>query len=186
MTIDRQDLKSKARHRARRIRAAILSQTQPSDLLTQWPSAFAGKSVAGYWPIKDEIDPRPLMEMLRLTGHSIALPAIIKPDYPLEFREWSPTSDLVAGPFNTFEPGIDASVILPDVVLVPMLAFTASGDRLGYGGGFYDRTLSKLRKVKSVFACGVAFSEQEMTDIPTNEFDQGLDGILTERYFKAF
>jgi len=180
------DEKSKARQAARRVRAAVSPKNKSEDLLSHWPKIFDRKSVAGYWPIKDELDPRPLMEMLSSKGHLIGLPAILKTDHPLEFRDWFPESPLVEGPYNTFEPASDASIMLPDVVLVPMLAFNMSGDRLGYGGGFYDRTLSKLRGMKPVFACGVAFSEQQMKLIPTNNFDEPLDGILTERYFEAF
>ncbi len=91
---------------------------------------------------------------------------------------------LVDGPFKTLEPPAEAPEIFPDIVFVPLLAFNSEGERLGYGGGFYDRTLAKLRKTKEIFACGIAFSGQETNYIPTDKFDEKLDGILTESYFR--
>lgn len=179
--------KLKARQHARRVRASISLQNAASELVNHWPNrAYNGKSVAGFWPIKDEIDPRLLMHTLHDKGNIIALPAITEKDHPLEFRQWTPSIQLVEGPFNTLEPSIEEPVIIPDVIFVPLLAFNSKGDRLGYGGGFYDRTLAQLRQMKDIFACGIAFSGQETESIPTNEFDQPLDGILTERYFITF
>ncbi len=179
--------KREARRRARKVRASIPDKNVGAELVSHWPiEHFNGKSIAGFWPIKDEIDPRLLLKNLQDKGNTIALPAIVKPDHPLEFRQWTPTMQLVDGPFKTLEPPSEAVKILPDIVFVPLLAFNSEGERLGYGGGFYDRTLAKLRSMKSVFACGVAFSPQETRYIPTDEFDQKLNGILTENYFRKF
>jgi len=179
------DSKHAARQRARQVRASISNKDAGSKLTSHWPiERFPGKSVAGFWPIKDEIDPRLLLQTLRDRGSTIALPAIIKPDHPLEFRQWTPSMQLVDGPFKTLEPPVEAPIIFPDIVFVPLLAFNNKGERLGYGGGFYDRTLAQLRKIKDVFACGVAFSAQETDDIPTDDFDQKLNGILTENDFR--
>jgi 5-formyltetrahydrofolate cyclo-ligase len=179
--------KRQARLRARRVRASISDKNVAAKLASHWPNErFQGKSVAGFWPIKDEIDPRLLLKDLLDKGNTIALPAIVKPDHPLEFRQWKPTMQLVDGPFKTLEPPPEAPKIFPDVVFVPLLAFNLQGDRLGYGGGFYDRTLARLRSMKRVFACGIAFSAQETPHIPTDEFDQKLNGILTENYFRKF
>jgi len=179
--------KSKTRERARRVRAAIPRQQTSSHLIGHWPvHHFSGKLIAGYWPIKDEIDPRLLMKVLSDEGHTIALPAITKVNNPLEFRKWTSSTDLVVGPYKTLQPSREMNVVIPDVIFVPLLAFNAKGDRLGYGGGFYDRTLFQLRQIKSVFACGVAFSAQEIRRLPTDKFDQKLDGILTESYFRTF
>jgi len=176
-----------ARQHARQIRASISNKNVGSKLVSHWPiDRFPGKSVAGFWPIKDEIDPRLLLQTLQDRGSTIALPAIVKPDHPLEFREWTPSSQLVDGPFKTLEPPAEAPIIFPDIVFVPLLAFNSKGERLGYGGGFYDRTLSQLRKMKDVFACGVAFADQETDKIPTDVFDQKLNGILTENGFRDF
>ena len=75
---------------------------------------------------------------------------------------------------------------MPNLVFVPLLAFTQHGERLGYGGGFYDRTLAKLKETTEVFACGIAYAAQEAATLPTDKYDQRLDGILTDKYFKAF
>jgi 5-formyltetrahydrofolate cyclo-ligase len=180
-------LKREARQRARKVRASISNKDVGAELASHWPiEHFNGKSVAGFWPIKDEIDPRLVLRNLLNRGNTIALPAIVKPNHPLEFRQWAQTTQLVDGPFKTLEPPADAPVIYPDVVLVPLLAFNLQGERLGYGGGFYDRTLGQLRGMKRVFACGIAFSAQETPHIPTDEFDQKLNGILTETYFQKF
>ena len=80
----------------------------------------------------------------------------------------------------------DALIVRPDVVLMPLLAFTANGDRLGYGGGFYDRSLAQIKQTGDVFACGVAHAAQEAVSLPTGEYDMKLDGVLTEQYFKDF
>jgi len=179
--------KSHVRRQARLARATASKQKTTIKLESYWPfEKFEQKSFAGYWPIKDEIDPRPLLQFLHDRGSVLALPAIIETDHPLEFRQWHPTDNLISGPFDTLEPPKEARIILPDVIFVPMLAFTSKGDRMGYGGGFYDRTLAKLREIKSIFACGVAFSGQKMDYIPTDDYDQKLDGILTEEYFHKF
>jgi len=85
-----------------------------------------------------------------------------------------------------YQPVEGTQCIIPDLVLVPLLAFSSRGERLGYGGGYYDRTLTNLRQQKSIFACGVAYAAQQTEIIPTNNYDALLDGILTEEYFKAF
>lgn len=184
---DHTKLKAQARKAARKVRAAILHEDKSSRLIDNWPiQEFRDAKIASFWPIKDEIDPRPLSEYLIEQGHELGLPAIIKEAHPLEFRQWDPSTPLIEGPFKTREPSRMSPVIIPDVVLVPLLAFTRKGERLGYGGGFYDRTLSELREIKSICACGVAFSGQETTQIPTNNFDQKLDAILTESFFQRF
>jgi len=90
------------------------------------------------------------------------------------------------GPYGTREPHAHVSEISPTLVLLPLLAFSPDGKRLGYGGGFYDRTISGLRERSEVFACGTAYAGQETSDIPTDQYDQRLDGILTEDYFRKF
>ena len=104
----------------------------------------------------------------------------------MTFRAWTPNDSLKAGAYGTREPFPEKEEVLPNLVLVPLLAFTKHGERLGYGGGFYDRTLEKLKETGEVFACGIAYAAQEAASLPTDEFDQRLDGILTNQYFKAF
>jgi 5-formyltetrahydrofolate cyclo-ligase len=137
-------------------------------------------SVAGYWPMRDEIDPRPLLLALADTGRDVALPAVTAPGEALEFRCWRPGEALVAGPFGTAQPGPQARTVEPDVLLVPLLAYDHRHYRLGYGAGFYDRTLAGLRARKRVLAIGVAYSAQRVAEVPVDGWDEALDLVLTE------
>ena len=119
-------------------------------------------------------------------GHELSLPCTPRKGYPLTFRSWTPDDHLKTGPYGTREPFPQTAEVTPNLVLVPLLAFTKYGERLGYGGGFYDRTLVKLKEEAEVFACGIAYAAQEAASLPTDSFDQRLDGILTDQYFKAF
>ncbi len=142
--------------------------------------------VAGYWPMRSEIDPRPLMSRFARAGWRIALP--VTPSRRtetglLEFRLWTEGAALADHPFGMCEPQPDAEAVRPQIVLAPLLAFDAAGHRLGYGAGHYDRTLGRLRSEGVVCAVGLAFSGQEETTglLPTGPHDQPLDAILTER-----
>lgn len=128
----------------------------------------------------------PLLEALDDTGEKVSLPCVQGKDAPLSFRQWAKGDTLRLGAFGVREPQFDQPLMVPDLVLLPLLAFTPTGKRLGYGGGYYDRTLALLRRKGDVFACGVAYAGQEVPDLPTDEHDQLLDGILTERYFRTF
>ncbi|MDA0655666.1 MAG: 5-formyltetrahydrofolate cyclo-ligase [Proteobacteria bacterium] len=145
---------------------------------------FESGNIAGYWPIADEMDVRPLLECLARLGRSLSLPCIAGPNDPLAFREWLPGDALAAGPFGTQQPAEDAAVVGPSVLLIPLLAFDAAGGRLGYGGGYYDRTLAALRKDGHIMAVGVAYAGQEIDCVPTESGDQFLDWIATESGFR--
>lgn len=140
----------------------------------------AGAVVAGYWPMGDEIDPRPLMAALAGQGHPLALPVVTARGQKLDFRAWRPGDLLEPGPHGTLHPEAAAPVLVPDVVLVPLLAFDSRFFRLGYGGGYYDRTLEHLRAGSHVKAIGLAFAAQRVDDVPRGAHDQPLDAILTE------
>ncbi|CAM3776059.1 hypothetical protein LIHA111178_07820 [Litorimonas haliclonae] len=133
-----------------------------------------------------EIDPLPLMEAIEETGCELALPVTPPMGQALSFRKYKKNDILIKGLFGTTEPEGHQEIIVPNLLLVPLLAFTPEGERLGYGGGYYDRTLAKLRAEGDVFACGVAYAGQEVPDLPTDEHDQPLDGILTEQFFRIF
>ena len=137
--------------------------------------------VSGFMPIRSEIDPMPLLECLRKSGRRTALPIVGKRDAPLLFRLWVPGDEMNLGPYGIQEPKCTAVQVCPCLLLVPMLAFDRNGFRLGYGGGYYDRTLSELRAKKKIVAVGVAYSKQEVDVIPATDFDQRLDWIVTER-----
>jgi 5-formyltetrahydrofolate cyclo-ligase len=145
-----------------------------------------GAAIAGYWPIEAEFDVRPMLEHFDRAGHPCGLPVVVARRAPLVFRRWRKGDRLVAGRFGTFEPAADANLIEPDVLLVPLLGFDEAGYRLGYGGGFYDRTLATLRARRAVLAVGVAFADQEVAALPTSPTDEPLDWIVTERGARRF
>jgi len=137
--------------------------------------------VAGYSPISSEADPSALMEALAAKGHGLALPRIAAADAPLEFRRWRQGDEMQPGAFGILEPLISAEPVTPSVLLVPLLAFDADGYRLGYGGGFYDRTLADLRALGPCLAIGIAFAGQEVDALPHEDHDQRLDAVVTEK-----
>jgi 5-formyltetrahydrofolate cyclo-ligase len=138
------------------------------------------RTVAGYWPMRGEIDLRPLLLALADGGRDVALPIVIAPNRPLEFRRWRPGVALVTDRFGIAHPSPDAAALEPDVLLVPLLAFDRRHYRLGYGAGFYDRTLAALRARKKVLAIGVAYSAQRVEEVPLDGWDEALDLVLTE------
>lgn len=138
--------------------------------------------VAGYWPLGDEADVRPLLAELSARGHVIALPVVLQKDAPLVFRRWSVGQELEQGPHKTVHPPASAEVVEPDLLLVPLLAFDDCGGRLGYGGGYYDRTLAALRGAgKKILAVGVAYAAQQWPALPMDGHDQRLDWVITEQ-----
>lgn len=145
-------------------------------------SPAPGTVVSGYWPLRDELDPRPLLEALHRRGCVCSLPAVVTAGEPLAFRRWAPGSPLVPGPFGTSEPAPDAPPLSPALLLVPLLAFDRRGHRLGYGGGFYDRTLADLRARGKITAIGLGFAGQEVEAVPDDAGDQRLDWLVTENY----
>jgi len=137
--------------------------------------------VSGFYPYGSEIDCTGLLERLSGEGWVTALPVVVGPDQPLRFRAWKPGEALEPGAWSIPVPVEAAPEVDPDVLLVPLLAYDRHGYRLGYGGGFYDRTLDRLRAQKPVTAIGVAFAGQEVDAVPHDAHDQPLDWMLTER-----
>jgi 5-formyltetrahydrofolate cyclo-ligase len=142
--------------------------------------------VSGFWPINEEIDIRPLMIELHNQGCQLALPVVQGKGRPLLFRAWRPGDSLEAGVFGTLQPSARRETLEPEALLVPLLACDKDGWRLGYGGGFYDRTLAGLRAKRKVTAVGVAFNAQLIPDVPHGPDDQRLDWLLTDRRACAF
>jgi 5-formyltetrahydrofolate cyclo-ligase len=142
--------------------------------------------VSGFWPIKEEIDIRPLMIELFNQGCQLALPVVQGKGLPLVFRAWRPGDPLEAGVFGTLQPSAKREVLEPDALIVPLLACDEEGWRLGYGGGFYDRTLAGLRAKKTVTAVGVGFHDQLVPQVPHGPSDQRLDWLLTDKRACAF
>ncbi len=149
--------------------------------------APAGTAISGFWPMGDEIDIVPLISQLHATGHPIGLPVVVSKGAPLIFRSWHPGLAMVDGGFKTEVPPASAAELVPEILIVPLLAFDSEGYRLGYGGGFYDRTLEKLRNSGArPLAVGVAFSAQHVARVPRDRYDQPLDWIVTEKSAQAF
>jgi 5-formyltetrahydrofolate cyclo-ligase len=145
------------------------------------PVAVApGAIVSGYWPIRAELDPLPLMRQLEAQGAQLALPAITGRDKPLVFRAWNADAQLLRGQLGIMEPSPQSAVVLPDIVLVPLAAFDRLGHRIGYGAGHYDRTFEQLRAAKSIIAIGLALDVQEIDAVPAEPHDVQLDYVLTE------
>lgn len=148
-----------------RIAGHVLEQAAPP----------AGAVCALFWPLPDELDTRPLIHALYGRGHVIALPVTPPRGEPLRFRRWRPGDALVRGRFGTQHP--DSAAIVPDWIAVPLLAFDAAGRRLGYGAGYYDRTLAALPAARAI---GVAFAAQQVSEVPTGPDDVPLPAIVTE------
>ncbi|MCY4542475.1 MAG: 5-formyltetrahydrofolate cyclo-ligase [Rhodobacteraceae bacterium] len=136
--------------------------------------------VACYLPIHTELSPLQVLERCATAGRPTCLPVVKGPRTALEFQTWKPGDILAAGAFDTLIPVIGREVV-PEVLVVPLLAFDSACYRLGYGGGFYDRTLQQLRASGKATAIGLAFSEQQVDKLPQGPHDQRLDMVVTER-----
>jgi 5-formyltetrahydrofolate cyclo-ligase len=168
---------------ARRAAHATLGETAGKRLSVAFFDGFPqrpGSVVAGYWPMGDEIDIRPLLEGLAAADCLAALPVVVGRNAPLAFRPWQPGAPLEPGAHGTYHPPAEAGKVIPDLILLPLLAFDRQGGRLGYGGGYYDRTLAALRARGQIQAVGVGYAAQELAALPHGRHDQRLDWILTE------
>lgn len=136
--------------------------------------------VAGYWPLTGEVDTVPLLYQLFDKGHSVALPVVTDHHAPLIFRAWSPDMNLAEGYAGTRVPPTDSPALQPDFIIVPLVAFDRAGYRLGYGGGFYDRTLNAMRRTRPITAIGIAYAVQQVPLVPHDGSDAKLDWVITE------
>ena len=140
-----------------------------------------GAIVSGFMPLKSEINPLPLMRTLADAGAKLALPVVAGKGRPLIMRAFTFGDVLASGVWGIREPKPEAPEVFPDILLVPLLAFDRSGQRIGYGAGYYDMTITALRARKSVAAVGIAFAAQEVAQVPSTPRDARLDLVLTER-----
>ena len=146
--------------------------------LSEVLAGYRGVPLSGYMPIRTEIDPLPAMAEAAAHG-PVGVPVIMGAEQPLKFSRWQPDGPLREGPFGAMVPEAD-DFFEPEILVVPLVAFDAKGGRLGYGGGFYDRTLELLRGKRATLAIGFAFDAQEAEDLPLEPTDQPLDMIVTE------
>ena len=172
------EVKAALRKAAEARRGAVEADPEaPARRLRALLAGAEGRVLSGYWPMRGEADPRPA-----LAAHAgpVCLPVVEARGRPLRFRRWAPGDPLVSGAYGAMVPAEDAGELAPDVLIVPLLAFDRAGYRLGYGGGFYDRTLQALRATGPRQAIGLAFAAQEVAAVPRTATDQPLDLIVTE------
>ena len=166
------------------VRRKAAFETAPAaqaGYLSEVLAGYRGVPVSGYMPMRTEIDPTPAMAEAAAHG-PVGVPVIIAKGEALRFALWEPGCGRIDGPFKTQVPAV-LDWMTPQILIVPLLAFDARGGRLGYGGGFYDRTLAGLRARGPVLAIGFAFAGQEVEAVPTDSTDQHLDLIVTEMNF---
>ena len=173
--------------RARRAALGVETRAGASlavrDRLIGWIDSIGrprASAISGYWPIRDEIDPRPAMQALAERGYRLALPVSLVQGQPLAFRAWAEGDALAPDIMRIAAPLPSAAAVTPALLLVPMLAFDRACRRLGYGAGFYDRTLAALRRTRATLALGLAFSAQEVERVPAGPDDAPLDAVVTE------
>jgi len=183
-TILEQKQQLRARLKAERAGYGAAHMQEAANAVAELGLAFlaplpAAAIVSGFAPLPEEFRLWPLLRRLHAEGFGLALPVIVGKGKPLLFRAWQPGDATDAGVWGIAQPKADKATVVPDVVLVPLLAFDAKGWRLGYGGGFFDRTLRALRAQKSIVAVGVAYAEQRLDAVPHLDYDQRLDWVLT-------
>src|SRR5213596_1656892 len=161
-------LRREARVRRDALPADMRAAAAQAIAARPFPISLTLKSiVSGLMPIGNEINPIPLMRNLAALGAQLALPAVAGRGKPLTMRAFAFGQRLVAGTWGIREPAPDAAEVFPDILLVPLLAFDRSGQRIGYGAGYYDLTIAHLRARKTVIACGLGFAVQEIPSVPT-------------------
>jgi 5-formyltetrahydrofolate cyclo-ligase len=179
---DKAGLRRQAAARRDALAPEARRQAAAAIALRPFPLAIVpGTIVAGFMAVKNEINPVPLLEKLRAAGAKLALPAIAGRGQPLIMRAYEFGAPLAAGQWGIREPTPEAPEVEPDILLVPLLAFDRSGGRIGYGAGYYDMTIQRLRARKRITAIGIAFAVQEIAAVPATPRDERLDLVLTER-----
>jgi len=180
-----EEAKAAMRNKARAARAAVFpslrAEASHAAAACYFESAApkAGDMVAAYWPIRDELDIKPVLTRLMDDGQPVCMPVVVGEGLPLELRLWEQGAALYPAGFGTLAPDDLAPVVEPDVVLMPLLGFDKHGTRLGYGGGYYDRTLARLSRKPRLI--GFAFALQEFDHIPRETHDVPLDAVVTEK-----
>ena len=185
--------KAAAREAATKRRAGLAAQARASGAEARAQTAlaraledFGTGPIAGYVAMRSEIDPGPALAVLAGLGRALCLPVVPGKAVPLVFHGWAPGEALIEGAFGARVPAGGAAMV-PTVLVIPLLAFDAAGFRLGYGGGYYDRTLEVLRAANpSTIALGFAFAGQEVDAVPRDAHDARLDAVVTEAGLRHF
>ena len=168
-------------YRKNNYKVVTLKYSLLRDILKKF-NLLKNKKIGAYFPINYEIDCLEILKQLEKSGHKISLP-ITKKGNKMDFFEWSFKEPLLIGKIGIPEP-YSKKKVYPDILLVPLVAFNKYKFRLGYGGGYYDRYIQKIKKIKKILTIGMAFSFQEVRKLPINEHDKKLDYIFTENYIK--
>lgn len=181
------DQKNALREKAREKRAGLQAATPHAgelfrDVFLTHIKFPKDAVISSYAPHGTELSTAPLNLALHNMGHKLCLPVVLSRGHALAFRQYQPAMTLAKGLLGVLEPPASSPIVLPDVILVPLLAFNRQGFRLGYGGGYYDRTLTLLRRERKVLAVGVAFAGQEFAEIPVGFTDAHLDWVVTELF----
>ena len=187
-----EEIKATLRKEAHALRAALGQEVREdaakavAEFFFDQVSFAPDDVIAGYWRIRDELDCQPILIRLMDSGQKVVLPVVDGPDLPLDLRVWEADAPLYEAGFGTLAPSDLAPRAEPDIVLMPLLGFDSAGTRLGYGGGYYDRTLASMSKKPLLI--GLAYSAQELAHIPREDHDVPLDAVVTElgvRFFET-
>lgn len=182
-------VKAEARKAAFAVRAKVhstgLDGAANENLLEEIARYPDAEIISAYMAMRTEIDPKPAMTKLHEQGKRLCVPVIKAQGQPLAFVEWTPDSEMIEGTFGAMVPA-GGERLQPDLVISPLLTFDSRGYRLGYGGGFYDRTFEALRAVKPVIGIGFAYSAQHVSEVPVEPTDYRLDAIVTESEILRF
>ena len=162
-----------------------LDKAANAQLTSYLKAQDADKVISAYMPIRTEVSPLPTMERMVKRGRKVCVPVITGAGVPLEFHEWTPETEMVEGDFGAYIPK-NGIKLIPDIVITPLLAFDAHGYRMGYGGGFYDRSFEQLAAIKHVLAVGFSYSDQEVLLVPREDTDFPLNAVITEKGILSF
>lgn len=189
------DAKEQLRTHARGLRAEAARVAGPqagvrlaARLLAGLPELGVdkGQVVSAFWPLAGEVDLRPLIACLDGAGYEVALPVVVQKSAPLIFRRWTPETQMEQGAYGTSHPVATSDQVAPVCVITPLLAFDAKGYRVGYGGGYYDRSLEQLRAKGHVVAVGAGYAGQQVETVPHDDKDQPLNAVVTDSAFLTF
>ncbi len=176
-------IKSKLRDKVLKLRknnSKKLIDINPSNIYSYFKKKnYNLKIIGGYYPINHEIDDLEILNYFFLKGSLISLPKIKKKNQ-MEFYKWNKNEPLLLNKYGIPEPDT-ANKVYPDILFIPLVAFDKELNRLGYGGGFYDRYIQKISKIKKIIKVGLAFSFQKLKTVPVNKHDKKLDIIITEK-----